>query len=167
VLLKAVEEGVARHDAPFGYATMVGSDGVYKGLTFGQPASNIYFDDDSVLVHPEIAKEQMRKQGQQPVQPPPMPASEHFGAPALPSAPPRPKLITRYHGTVSLDPQRVNKEMLLIVEEIIQHLTGLPSTDVEIILEISAQRPAGFDDAMVRTISENSRTLKFKSHGFE
>jgi hypothetical protein len=167
VLLKAVEEGVARPDAPFGYATMVGLDGVYKGLTFGQPASNLYFDDKSVLVRHEIAKEQMHKQGHQTVQPPPMPASEHFGVSALPSTPSAPKLTTRYHGTVALDPQRINKEMSLIVEEIIQRLTGLTGTDVEITLEISAQRPSGFDDVIVRTISENSRTLKFKSHGFE
>jgi hypothetical protein len=57
--------------------------------------------------------------------------------------------------------------MALIVEEIIQRLTGLTGTDVEITLEISAHRPAGFDDATVRTISENSRTLKFSNQGFE
>ena len=68
---------------------------------------------------------------------------------------------------MSLDPQRVNREMATIVEEIVQRLTSLTGTDVEITVEISAERPAGFDDAMIRTISENSRTLKFKNHGFE
>jgi hypothetical protein len=68
---------------------------------------------------------------------------------------------------VSLDPQRVNKKIATIVAEIIHHLTILASTDVQITLEISAERPSGFDDSMVRTINENSRTLKFKSHGFE
>jgi hypothetical protein len=75
--------------------------------------------------------------------------------------------MTRYHGTVSLEPQRINKEMAMIVEEIIQRLTSLTGADVTVTLEISAERPAGFDDATVRTISENSRTLKFRSHGFE
>jgi hypothetical protein len=81
--------------------------------------------------------------------------------------PSRPKLTTRYHGTVELDPQRVNGEMGMIVEEIIQRLTSLTGTDVEITLEISASRPAGFEDATIRTINENSRTLKFRNHGFE
>lgn len=57
--------------------------------------------------------------------------------------------------------------MSVIVEEIIQRLTGLTGTDVEVTLEISASRPAGFDDATVRTVNENSRTLKFNNHGFE
>jgi hypothetical protein len=168
VLLEAVGDGVSRADAPFGYATMVSLDGVYKGLAFGQPTSNLYFDDNSVLVRPEIAQEQIDSQKQQTIQPPTIPSSERFGAPTVtPSTPSRPTLTTRYHGTVSLDPQRVNKEMATIVEEIIQRLTSLTGTDVEITLEISAERSSGFDDSTVRTINENSRTLKFKNHGFE
>jgi len=168
VLLGAIGDGVARADAPFGYATMASLDGVYKGLAFGQPTSNLYFDDNSVLVRPEIAQEQIDSQKQQTVQPPDIPSAGRFGTSTVtPSTPPRPRLITRYHGTVSLDPQRVNKEMATIVEEIIQRLTSLTGTDVEITLELSAERPSGFDDSTVRTINENSRTLKFKSHGFE
>jgi hypothetical protein len=168
VLLEAVGDGVARADAPFGYATMVSLDGVYKGLAFGQPSSSIYFDDNSVLVRPEIAQEQIDSQKQQIIQPPDIPSAERFGTSTVtPSIPSKPRLTTRYHGTVSLDPQRVNKEMATIVEEIIQRLTSLTGTDVEITLEISAERSSGFDDSTVRTINENSRTLKFKSHGFE
>ena len=168
VLLEAVGDGVARADAPFGYATMVGLDGIYKGLAFGQPTANLYFDDNSVLVRPEIAQAQIDSQRQQTIQPPDTPSTERFGTSTVtPSIPPKPRLATRYHGTISLDPQRVNREMATIVEEIIQRLTSLTGTDVEITLEISAERPSGFDDSTVRTINENSRTLKFKSHGFE
>ncbi len=162
VLLSAVSDGVARPDAPFGCATMVGQEGGYKGLVFGHGTS-IYFDDSAVIVRPEVAQEQLDGQ-QQPHQPPPIPPGTPGGTV---SAPPRPRLITRYHGTVSLDPQRVNREMATIVEELIQRLTGLTGTQVDITLEISAERSSGFDDATVRTINENSRTLKFKSHGFE
>jgi hypothetical protein len=168
VLLEAVGDGVSRTDAPFGYATMVGLDGVYKGLVLGQPTSSIYFDDNAVLVRPEIAQEQIDNQKQQTVHPSTIPSSERFGTPTItPSIPPKPRLTTRYHGTVSLDPQRVNKEIATIVEEIIQRLTSLTGTDVEITLDISAVRHSGFDDSTVRTINENSRTLKFKNHGFE
>src|SRR5690606_17314813 len=167
VLRDAIRDGVERGDAPFGYATMVGLDGTYKGLAFKRSAS-IYFDDNAVLVRPEIAQARIEamRQTQQTTQATPTPQSA--GSPVNPpAAPPQPRLTTRYHGTVSLDPQRVNREMGIIVEEIIQRLTSLTGTDVEITLEISAERSAGFDDTTVRTINENSRTLKFRHHGFE
>jgi len=34
-------------------------------------------------------------------------------------------------------------------------------------VEVKARKPDGFDDGTVRTISENSRTLKFDTFGFE
>ena len=170
VLLDAIRDGVTREaDNPFGYATMVESDGTYKGLTLSRSTS-IYFDDNATLVRAEVVHEQLEtmRQAQDTIKPASNPRST-----ANPSInneaiePAQPQLTTRYHGTVSLDPQRVNREMGMIVEEIIQRLTSLTGTDVEITLEISANRPSGFDDATIRTINENSRTLKFKNHGFE
>jgi hypothetical protein len=38
---------------------------------------------------------------------------------------------------------------------------------VTVIIEIEAQIPEGAPDNVVRTVTENSRTLKFTSHGFE
>ena len=77
------------------------------------------------------------------------------------------KKVTRYYGRAQLDPQRVHKDMVLIVEEVVQRLTSQIGCNVEITLEISAQRPDGFDESTMRTISENSRTLKFEQFGFE
>ena len=57
--------------------------------------------------------------------------------------------------------------MGIIVEEVIERLTGLTGCDVEIKIEIQAHLPGGFDEATIRTVSENSRTLKFEQHGFE
>ncbi|MGQ9889777.1 MAG: DUF499 domain-containing protein [Aggregatilineales bacterium] len=169
VLLKTVSDGVARSDAPFGYATMVGPDGVYKGLAFGHSAP-IYFDDNAVIVRPEVAQKQIEadRQAQAPKQTvSTIPSVDSQERSDTPPELPQPRLITRYHGTVSLNPQRVIPEMSTIIEEIIQRLTSLTETHVNITLEISAERPSGFDDLTVRTINENSRTLKFKSHGFE
>jgi hypothetical protein len=170
VLLDAIRDGVTRSDPVFGYATMVTQDGSYKGLAMGQGAS-IYFDENVVIVHPEIADEhlEMLRQAQQIERPMPEARQARVGDDrnTAPHEPPQPRLTTRYHGTVALDPQRVNREMGMIVEEIIQRLTSLTDTDVEITLEISANRPTGFDDSTVRTINENSRTLKFRNHGFE
>lgn len=170
VLMGAIRDGVTRADPPFGYATLISSDNLYKGLIFGQSSTQIYFDDKSLLIRPEIAQKQLDIQNQPkppteyPTQPTPLTRVATGFSSSNPT--PRPKIYRRYHGTVTLNPQRANKEMGMIVEEIIQRLTSLTDTDVTITLEISANRPSGFDDATVRTIGENSRTLKF-NHDFE
>jgi hypothetical protein len=38
---------------------------------------------------------------------------------------------------------------------------------VKVTLEIQADLPNGASDQVVRTVTENSRTLKFEIHGFE
>ena len=40
-------------------------------------------------------------------------------------------------------------------------------TNVTVTLEIDAEMPDGAPEHVVRTVTENSRTLKFDSHGFE
>lgn len=169
VLIEAIKDGVTRADAPFGYATMVGDDGNYKGLVFGDRGS-IYIDDKAVIVRADVASRQLEATQQAHQQRPITPATSVSSGQKINEAEVdghQPKLTTRYHGTVSLNPQRVTREVSTIVDEIIQHLTSLTDTDVEITLEISAERSSGFDDVTIRTIGENSRTLKFKSHGFE
>ena len=119
------------------------------------------------MIHPDHLKTPP-----DPVLPIPTPVTDaggnHGGGnddPTLP--PPPPKITKRYFGRASLDPLRANKDMGIIVEEVIERLTGLTGCDVEIKIEIQAHLPAGFDEATIRTVSENSRTLKFEQHGFE
>jgi len=76
-------------------------------------------------------------------------------------------LPTRFHGTVELDPERVGRDAGRIAEEIINHLAIQKNAKIKVILEIEAELPQGADDSLVRTITENARTLKFKSQGFE
>lgn len=49
----------------------------------------------------------------------------------------------------------------------ISHLNGLVGSTVKVTLEIEADVPGGVPDNVVRTVTENSRTLKFSNHGFE
>ena len=77
---------------------------------------------------------------------------------------PKPK---RFHGTVILDPARVGRDASRIGEEVIAHLSALVGATVKVTLEIDADIPQGAPDNVVRTVTENSRTLKFGSHGFE
>jgi hypothetical protein len=73
----------------------------------------------------------------------------------------------RFFGTVALDPARVGRDAGRIAEEIIQHLAGLVGAKVEVTLDIHAEIPDGTPDHIVRTVTENCRTLRFKTHGFE
>ncbi len=49
----------------------------------------------------------------------------------------------------------------------ITHLAVLVEANVPVTLDIEADIPASAPDHVVRTVTENSRTLKFDSHGFE
>jgi hypothetical protein len=61
----------------------------------------------------------------------------------------------------------VGRDAGRIADEVIAHLVGLVGSDVKVTLEIQADVPSGVPEKVVRTVTENSRTLKFKDHGFE
>ena len=73
----------------------------------------------------------------------------------------------RFHGSVSLDATRAGLDASRIADEVITHLSSLVGANVTVTLEIEAEIPEGAPDHVVRTVTENSRTLKFSSHGFE
>jgi hypothetical protein len=167
VMLKAIRDGVGRLDAPFAYATGKSDEGHHTGLVF-RTLGNVYFDNDSLIIHPDHIAE-----------PPEIkrtpeiddggPGSTKPETPSQPDEPlePAKKSFTRYYGHVKIDSQRVKKEMGVIVEEVIERLTSQLGCEVEISLEVKANKPDGFEEGAVRTINENSRTLKFEDIGLE
>jgi predicted AAA+ superfamily ATPase len=145
----------------------------YRGLRVGQLIF-IKEDDNGLLVRPEVARKQIESETEPPGERPGA-GAESTGAPgsgptppeptpAGPVEPPRPK---RFHGSVSLDPSRVGRDASRIADEVITHLVGLVGSNVQVTLEIEADIPSGAPENVVRTVTENSRTLKFKSQGFE
>jgi hypothetical protein len=81
---------------------------------------------------------------------------------------PRPKpKPRRFHGSVTLDARRFVRNAGDLSQEVLQHLAGLAGAEVEVRIEIGAKIPDGAPDHVVRTVSENCRTLKFGSFGFE
>ncbi len=76
-------------------------------------------------------------------------------------------VLKRFHGTVTLYPARVGRETSRIADEVIAHLSGLVGAKVTVTLEIEADIPSGAPDHVIRTVTENSRTLKFTSQEFE
>jgi hypothetical protein len=61
----------------------------------------------------------------------------------------------------------VGRDASRVADEVIAHLSGLMSADVKVTLEIEAEIPDGASEQVVRTVTENCRTLKFTSQGFE
>jgi len=140
----------------------------FRGLRGGEriPISET---DPGLLVRPDVARAQLD------VEIPPskpgagdMPTDTAAEADAggYVSAPPT-ALPRRYFGTVDLDPLRVGLEASRIADEVLGHLTGQPGSKVRITLDIEAELPEGAPDTLVRVVTENGRTLKFKSQGFE
>lgn len=79
---------------------------------------------------------------------------------------PVPALSHRY-GSASLGALRIGHDAAQIANEMIQHLTMLLGTGVEITLGIQAEIPDNVPEQIVRTIAENCRTLCFRSYRFE
>lgn len=62
---------------------------------------------------------------------------------------------------------RVGRDAGRIAEEVIPHLAGQMGAEVTVTIEIEARLPNGASEQLDRTVTENSRTLKFDSQGFE
>ena len=73
----------------------------------------------------------------------------------------------RFHGSVILNSTRVGRDASRIADEVISHLAGLVGSTLKVTLEIEAQIPNGAPNNVVRTVTENGRTLKFTAQGFE
>lgn len=181
VLVGAVQDAVMQtaYDDTFAFAA--GWDEIksrYKGLKAGG-GGKIVFDGQAVLVKSEVAKAQIAMEsgsGRSPTGelsrvPPGQPTA---GAPVQPGSvidghltPPAARLLKRFYGSVELDPDRVGRDAGKIAEEVIQHLSTLAGASVRVVLEIEAQVEDGVPESTQRTVSENCKTLKFRSQGFE
>jgi hypothetical protein len=177
VVIQAIRDGVAlltwRADT-FAYAESYDeAAGRYRGLRGGR-GINLSLDDPGLLVKPDIAGRQLDAELKPaPGSPGPSPGAgeEPGGAPTSggPTPPPVPasQRLNRFHGSVRLDSTRVGRDAGRIAEEVIAYLAGQMGAEVTVTLEIEARLPNGANDQLVRTVTENSRTLQFDSQGFE
>lgn len=179
VLLDAVGDGLSLltwEQDTFAYAdTYDETSGRYRGLRHGQ---RVTLTDTStgVLVKPEAACRQLAAEaaargtttaGVAPTQAESVDGTR-AGPPSNDGSPfPHTTQPRRFHGSVSLEPTRVGRDAGRIADEVISHLAGLVGADVNVTLEISANVQSGVPDKVVRAVTENCRTLKFKDQGFE
>ena len=180
VLLQSMNDGVAlltwEHDA-FALADSFDDEAKrYRGLRGGQVVSLSDADAPDLLVKPDVARRQLDAEKPQPGGGETLhlgpggedPDSSGGPGPGVrpPDTPPATQ-PTRFHGTVPLDSTRVGRDASRIADEVISHLSGLVGAKVTVTLEIHAEMPSGAPDHVVRTVTENSRTLKFTNQGFE
>jgi hypothetical protein len=154
------------------------SAGRYRGLRCGVEVHIAGEETQGLLVKPDVACRQMDEEkirqpgngtaggttagGEKPATT--GAGAEPTGGPDTPPATPK---LTRFHGTVTLDPARVGRDASRIAAEVIAHLSGLVGAKVTVTLEVEADIPSGAPDHVVRTVTENSRTLKFTNQEFE
>ena len=77
------------------------------------------------------------------------------------------KQLRRFHGTAKIDATRLSRDADQIASAVVQHLSGLVGATVTVTIEIEAEIPSGAPDNVIRTVTENCRTLKFENQGFE
>ncbi|MEN9870762.1 MAG: hypothetical protein RLZZ171_1750, partial [Cyanobacteriota bacterium] len=174
VLLDAIADGVGNllWNENFAYAT--GYDETkqkYLGLQVGQRITPI-ISASSLLIKPDIAQQQIEKEVIPPPPPPiikPDPGATGDNEDEEEVTPPLHQLTQkrRFYGSVDLDSLRLIGHSQQIADEVLQHLTSLIGAKVKVTLEIEAEVTEGIPDHAIRTISENCKTLKFKSQGFE
>ena len=176
VLLNAVRSGIAlltwEQDA-FAYADSYDdAAGRYRGLQTSVIIS-LSDTDPGLVVRPDVARRQMDAEAA------PSAVGERGTGPGYDHQPPTsdnkpeveptpaPAKAKRYHGSVKLDATRVGRDAGQIADEVIAHLSALVGADVQLTLEIEAHVPDGTPEHVMRTVTENSRTLKFDDSGFE
>jgi hypothetical protein len=188
VILDAIQDGVGRLtwlQDTFAYADYYdATSDRYRGLEAGRRPA-VQMTANSVVVKPDIAAAQIEKDST----PPPTTGTgpgtgEGAGAGTTGSgtagtegetgkgagageAKPKAPVLRRFHGSAKIDATRLSRDVDLIASSVVQHLAGLLDAKVTITVEIEAEIPSGAPDNLVRTVTENCRTLKFENQGFE
>ena len=178
ILIRAIQDGLGLllwTDESFAYADAFDeATSRYRGLRCGREVPLLSPESDGLLVKPAAAIAQQEAEPAAPatgagvgVAEPSASTSAGAGTRPEPTPPPPEQKARRFHGAVPLDATRVGRDASQIADEVIAHLAGLVGAKVTVTLEIEAEIPSGAPDHVVRTVTENSRTLKFSSQGFE
>ncbi len=185
VILDAIADGAGRVNwtqETFAYADFYdASIDRYRGLDPGRRPT-VQLNATSVVVKPEAAQAQQRQEAEAAAadaRPSPptatAPVITERGSSGVSPGPtpmagtvePRPVSLRRFHGTARIDATRLSRDVDQIASAVVAHLGGLLGAKVSITLEIEAELPSGAPDNVVRTVTENCRTLKFENSGFE
>lgn len=179
VLLQAIRTGAASRDF---FAIAYGQDGDhYEGFQFG--GGEVVFDDILLLIEPETARASEAAQRPAPTIIRPAP-----DLPDLPDRPPTPDvaeppvspigLVTppppsnsvkpkAFFATAEIPTATAKMRLVQLADEIVAVLCSDPNASVRLVVEIAAEFPDGVSDTVKRAVSENARSLGFKSADWE
>lgn len=170
-LLRAIEKGISDLiwvDC-FAYAEAWDEQNQrYLGLAAGSHRM-VVMDGRSVLVKPDVVQKQFedeeRKQKERAGQRADTLSEGNVGGRKdnekkgnidAPSSPPK---YRQFHGHIKLDATRITPTVSQIEDSILSHLKSDINNEVEVTLEIQARIPNGASEHLIRTVTENCRTL--------
>lgn len=165
ILTKSVSSSVSQAVAgPFAYAESYDEKkDEYQGLIIELGTSvPIVIDGSSLVVLPKIAEENrpvpVAQNSDEQIEGGEDGNGDDVGNPDVNEGK---KLPTRFQGTVMISSDRPARDMHQIVEAIVEQLTVVPGSSIELKLEIDAEVPSGIDKDKSRTLLENASTLGF------
>jgi predicted AAA+ superfamily ATPase len=177
-LEQAIVKGAATKDF---FGTAYGQTGdAFEGFRLGD--ANVQLDDTLLLIEVEAAKRYEAKLltsltpnagNVSGVSSPPKmtpggntlfdpPAT---GASAVP--PISPTKALSFYGSVEVNPATAKIRLVQLAEEVISNLASDPQSELKITLEINASFPNGASDQIKRAVSENAKSLGFKTWTWE
>lgn len=165
----------------FGFAQAV-ENGRYIGFSFGEPLLLLQ-DSALLLIEPSRAaayatelrlKAAEAAKGSEPANIDPVPGGDvddpgiDYPPPSdTPTGGPIAEPVRRFYGTIELDPIQAKLKFKGLIDEVVQNFTVLPGVKVKFRIDIEAEAPDVFDEALQRTVKENCQVLGFKQAGFE
>ena len=137
----------------------------YRALVLPTDGMTVTVTDATLIVRPERAMAQ--RAAEVPDESPDGPGPGPGPGPPPPPFPPTTPGKTRFFGSKRLQADRYASDFKKLADEVLGPLGATPGVTLNVTIEIEATTTAGFDDAKVRTVSENAATLKFEQSGFE
>ena len=173
----AIIKGAGSKDF-FGTAYAQTSDG-YEGFKFGD--ANVQVDDTVLLIEPDAAKRYDAKLAADGNSNPsvvggitPTPTQSSGGSPTQPATVASgcvptaiPGKAKAFYGSVEVNPATAKMRLVQLADEIISSLASDPQAAIKITVEINADFPNGAPDQIKRAVSENAKSLGFKTSSWE
>lgn len=170
VLLQAISDGLGSEDF-FGFAFAV-SDGQYQGLKFGM-GGDPTFDKQAVLVRKEAASAQAESSKRAPTDGGASVGTDvdqgQGGAVQVPTdgASVEAQEATRFYASVTVDPDKLARNLGDIVNEIVVHLKSLPGAQTTVTVDIDIRVQQGIPAPVVQVVQTNAEALRLDDFGFE
>lgn len=151
----------------------------YIGLKWGhKEALLMQLTKNTLLIHPELAKRQRASEEEEEEKRPPGGGdgdgdgsgdggdSGDDGDGGDKRPPVVEKLLTRYFGSVTINPQTMASSVAEVQQHVLMHLQALYGAKVTISVEIEASYPEGFPVEVQEKVRKGSADLKFEQSDF-